>query len=1030
MGENHNRVESIFGAALEIDSPELRQAFLDENCGDDLEIKKQIESLLEANEEIGSFLKEPSELSETNSMNSDALSPTYFRGYADLSGEKIGPYCLIKQIGRGGMGTVYIAKQEKPIKRSVAIKVINPGMDSNEVLARFDAERQALAMMNHPNIAQVLDAGQTAAGYPYFVMELVDGLPITEYCDQNRLSTKERLKLFVDVCKAVQHAHQKAIIHRDIKPSNILAATHDQPMVKVIDFGIAKATNQRLTEQTLQTKHSQIMGTPLYMSPEQADLSSKDIDTRSDIYSLGVLLYELLTGKTPFDRERLREVGFDGIRQIIQNEEPPRPSSRLEETVSDLETVSKLRDTAPGQLRHSVRGDLDWIVMKALEKDRTRRYETANGLAEDIERHLREEPVSAGPPSATYRIRKFVRRNRVGVIAASLVGITLIAGLIGTGGGLVWALSEKARANSAAETAIAKETTSRNILEFFVGLFDEARPSQRRGEPMTVNEFLDVGADRLDELSADEPDTRAMLQETIGTLYVLLAQFDKAKPLLENAVDYRGKKANKTREDELAYASALKAAADVHQWQNYDRAVETAREASEIFERHLGDSPKLLHSLNVLGNALQRKMDSESALEAYGRSLEIAQKLWPPGHEKRPDVAIMLHNIGNVHMMNFRLAEAENYYQQSLEIEKAYVPEDDPNLATSKHTLSMVYAYQHKYEKAKEWQLEALKTRQKVFTPDHHHVGLSLNWMGFVNKGLRNYEQSESFLKKAIEIHMKQFGLEHDMVVWEKTTLAETLIKLKKFEEVLEILKELEASPKIDTFSDPTDRAILRADIAVAKGELEPAKKLLLNAISDFRSKNPDVKFDQSTAIANLKLDAVKVKLGEEFDESQYQNAVNHLIEGESWIETNADLLDLQIEIADALFENGKHEQAAEIYSVVKTRYETVLSGDDVDPYWQDLAARFLVSCKNSDFRSSDRALELAKDVVENVSEPSPHYLRTLSKAQRLENEKDEATKTLEKAIGLLASDSIWFDEFNTELEQLKTELEFVRGSR
>ena len=350
---------------------------------------------------------------------------------AERPGQAIGRYKLLEEIGEGGMGVVYMAEQQEPVRRKVALKIIKPGMDTREVIARFEAERQALALMDHPNIAKVLDAGATDAGRPYFVMELVHGIPITEYCDQNNLTTRERLELFVQVCQAVQHAHQKGIIHRDLKPSNMLVTLHDGvPVPKIIDFGIAKAIDQQLTEKTLFTGFGQMIGTPLYMSPEQAELSGLDVDTRSDIYSLGVLLYELLTGSTPFDQERLREAGYDEIRRMIREEEPPRPSTRISTLGEAATTVSAHRKTDPAKLSQLLRGELDWIVMKALEKDRTRRYETASDFARDIQRYLHDEPVEARPPTLADRLAKWCRRHRPVVWAAGAVlGVALVASL-------------------------------------------------------------------------------------------------------------------------------------------------------------------------------------------------------------------------------------------------------------------------------------------------------------------------------------------------------------------------------------------------------------------------------------------------------------------------------------------------------------------------------------------------------------------------------------------------------------------------
>jgi eukaryotic-like serine/threonine-protein kinase len=413
------RVKSIFLAAVERYSAEQWPAYLDEACGEDAALRERVEELLRAHGGQKSLdVPAPSQPGETIDQPS-----------AERPGTNIGPYKILEQIGEGGMGVVYMAEQTAPVRRRVALKIIKPGMDTHQVIARFEAERQALALMDHPNIANVLEAGTSESGRPYFVMELVRGIPITDYCDQVHLSIPDRLDLFMQVCKAVQHAHHKGIIHRDIKPSNVLITLHDGvPVPKVIDFGIAKATGQQLTEKTLFTAFAQMVGTPLYMSPEQAALSGLDIDTRSDIYSLGVLLYELLTGTTPFNAETFRTAAFDEIRRIIREDEPPKPSTRLSSLDVTSSTVSSNRGSDPRHLNRSVRGELDWIAMKALEKDRTRRYETANDFAADVLRHLTDQPVAACPPSAWYRIRKLTRRNRAALVTVGVVAMALVAG--------------------------------------------------------------------------------------------------------------------------------------------------------------------------------------------------------------------------------------------------------------------------------------------------------------------------------------------------------------------------------------------------------------------------------------------------------------------------------------------------------------------------------------------------------------------------------------------------------------------------
>ncbi|HKB05422.1 MAG TPA: protein kinase [Gemmataceae bacterium] len=496
MTDWNPQANDLFLRARELSSGDERRRFLDDACAGDTALRGDVDGLLEAIDRAGSFLERPApELDATR----DASPVT------ERPGTVIGPYRLLEQIGDGGFGVVFMAEQTHPVRRKVALKVLKPGMDTGQVVARFEAERQALALMDHPNIAKVHDGGSTEAGRPYFVMEWVRGVPVTEFCDRNHLPVRERLELFVSVCHAVQHAHQKGVIHRDLKPTNVLVTLHDGvPVAKVIDFGVAKATGQPLTERTLFTNFAQMVGTPLYMSPEQAEMSGLDVDTRADIYALGVLLYELLTGTTPVDRDRFRTVGFDEIRRIIREEEPARPSTRISTLGTAAATVSANRGSEPRKLSAVFRGELDWIVMRCLEKDRNRRYESAAGLAADVRRYLADEPVQACPPSAAYRFRKFARRNRRALVGSVASGLMLLVAAGAVAGSFGWALGDR----EARRTATAARCDQ---------LLQESESAYRAGRPP---EATDAGrkAHELAESGGGDDESRRRVRAWLADL--------------------------------------------------------------------------------------------------------------------------------------------------------------------------------------------------------------------------------------------------------------------------------------------------------------------------------------------------------------------------------------------------------------------------------------------------------------------------------------------------------------------------------
>jgi serine/threonine protein kinase len=552
-------------------------------------------------------------------------------------GTWIGPYKLLQPIGEGGMGVVYMADQGKPVRRRVALKIIKPGMDTGQVIARFEAERQALALMDHQHIAKVLDAGATDTGRPYFVMELVKGIPITDYCDRNRLAIADRLELFIMVCQAVQHAHQKGIIHRDLKPSNVMVTMIDGAAVpKIIDFGVAKAMGQQLTERTLYTGVAQLIGTPLYMSPEQAEFSGVDVDTRSDIYALGVLLYKLLTGTTPFSAKTFRTAGYDEIRRIIREQQPPRPSTRISTLEATATAISANRQTDPRRLRRLMRGELDWIVMKALDKDRNRRYETANGLAADLRRHLNHEPVEAGPPSARYRLRKFGRRNRVALATATVVATALVAGTVVS----TWEAIRAVKAEGLAQTRLGeamlarreanrRATEAREVVDFLINdMIGAASPSRTQGKIPTVDQVLAQADQNIAQRFADRPLIEASIRKALGEAYLELGQYPKAEEHAGRAVELRLAHLGPEHADTIAAQNALGWAvvwhtrmASLASMADLPEKVEEARILSTkvlaTARKVLGPEHKeTLRSVEVLGWALslQNKHDEARAL--------------------------------------------------------------------------------------------------------------------------------------------------------------------------------------------------------------------------------------------------------------------------------------------------------------------------------------------------------------------------------------------------------------------------------
>ena len=748
MNDASTKIMSIFCSALERAHGEDRGAYLLEACAGDAELRSRLDALLLAHENAGGFLKiEPNAGPAPGGLGAPA---------AELVGSMIGPYKLLKQIGEGGMGTVYLAEQDQPVRRRVALKVVKPGMDSVQVLARFGAERQALALMEHPNIARVIDGGATDNGRPYFVMELVDGLPITDYCDANQLTPQERLALFIPVCQAIQHAHHKGIIHRDIKPSNVLVTLHDgQPVPKVIDFGVAKAVDQHLTERTLFTEHGQIVGTLEYMSPEQAEVNGLDLDTRTDIYSLGVLAYELLTGSTPLERKRARSAALDEILRLIREEDPPRPSNRLSDASGRLAAISSQRKSEPTHLIRLVRGELDWILMKALEKDRTRRYATANDLAQDIARYLNDQPVEACPPSARYRLGKFYRRNKAPLLAAMLVVLALVGGIIGTTWGMFQAMDARqaeaterrtaqdkeheARAAAASERqARTRESEQRQRAE------DNAKKAVEENQiAVALQSFL-----LRDLLAQADPDDQAATVRLAGGAFGT-----KENPTIKELMD---RAATELAPDKLdakfpnqkkVQAQILGTVGRVYTGiGEYEKAVEFLARASVLYGQAFG--PEHLATLVVLDNlagAYQWADKPSEAIARYEELREVQLRVLGPDHQR---TLLTLHNLGTAYFASGELARAVERMEQARAGQLRTLGVDHRDTLSTLHSLATLSLEHGKVAEALEQFQSVLKGRTKSLGPDHPDTletrsgfGQALVAAGQLTQGIKELEQ-------------------------------------------------------------------------------------------------------------------------------------------------------------------------------------------------------------------------------------------------------------------------------------------------
>jgi serine/threonine protein kinase/Tfp pilus assembly protein PilF len=781
MPSQRDRAEQLFRAALDI-RPAERSFFLDRECVGDPELRQAVEDLLARDADAGSFLKHPF----LESTTADSLNQ---------SGIYIDNYHLLHLIGEGGMGEVWLAEQKQPVRRRVAIKLIKAGMDTREVVSRFESERQALALMDHPAIAKVFDAGTTPEGRPYFVMEYVAGMPITTYCDRRKLSTRQRLELFISVCEGVQHAHQKAIIHRDLKPSNILVTEVDgKPVPRIIDFGVAKATSLRLSARTLYTQAGAVIGTLDYISPEQADSGGVDIDTRSDVYSLGVVLYELLSGGLPFD---FRKLAYDEVLRCLREQDAPTPSTRLRTQDGDSALTAKNRNADLPTLVSLLQGDPDAITLKALEKDRARRYSTPLELAADIGRYLRNEPVSAHAPSAAYRAGKYIRRHRLGVTLVSLLILLALISAIAQTIQLRRIRHERDRAD--------------RITDFLTDMFKVPAPSEARGNTVTAREILDRSSNDIERELHQDPELRSQLMLVMAKTYENLGLFSRAHELMERVVQDRRGALGPDHPKTLEAMSQMG-------WVLYregreGEAERLTRTTIDAQSRVLGPyDPATLESKDHLVWILVRQAHY-AEVERLERELITAssRKLGP----ENPRTLRFMDGLAVAYANQSRFAEAEAEYRKLLDLERRNLGADHPSTLATVHNLANMYSGQGNYEEAEKLYRETLQIQQRILGPDHPDTASTMTTLAnTVRFEHGRYAEAEDLYRKSLEIELRAMGPDHPYTTAAKEGLANVLSEEKRYAEAETLLREILVQRQRLLGTDHTDTLLSQYNLA------------------------------------------------------------------------------------------------------------------------------------------------------------------------------------------------------------------------
>jgi serine/threonine protein kinase/tetratricopeptide (TPR) repeat protein len=827
---------------------EQRAATLRKRCGQDESVRAAVQSLLEAQDRAGSFLGGPDVSSGTSGGAAVYARPSHQK--------RIGPYMLGEVIGQGAFGTVYAAEQLQPVRRRVALKILRLGMETEQVIARFEQERQALAIMDHPNIARVFDAGaDERSGQPYFVMEFVQGIAITTHCDQHGLDARQRLELFIPVCRAVHHAHQKGVIHRDLKPTNVLVTVQDgQPVPKVIDFGIAKALEARLTEKTVHTEIHQFVGTPQYMSPEQAE-GSLDIDTRSDVYSLGALLYELLTGTTPFGLRDLHSRAYAQIQRLIRDVDPPRPSTRLSTIDDQAPMTGAWRAIDRRKLAAMVRGDLDWIVMKCLEKDRSRRYDSAAALAADVQHYLTDEPVAATPPSPAYQLRKFVRRNKLVVVSSAAVIIALIAGITGTTIGLVGqarqraiadrqrAIAEQQRleaqrheadAQRSAREAQQQTAIAQAVSRFQSDMLSSADPSRLLGDKVTVLQAMKAAVKELDSGKLKtQPLVEASVRATIGATLRALGSYDAAEPNLRRALELRRSELPATHPQ---IAETLTALATLRANQGkYDDAETLFRQALQINRAALPPvEPEIAANLYNLGVLLQERGRGADAEPFFREALDLRRKAFPATH---PFTSQSLIGLASVLRDQGKLDDAEPLFREALQSYRISLPPDHPAMVPALSNLAMLLSQQNKLAEAEPLMREALAINRKTLPAGHPDIATALGNLATLLRNKGESAEAEVLCREALEIRRKTLPANHWLIAESLTSLGVLLRDQDKLEESESVSRQALEMKRNSLPAGHSEIARSMVNLAVlldARGKFAEAEILCRDAVRSY----------------------------------------------------------------------------------------------------------------------------------------------------------------------------------------------------